>query len=230
MKLTIIIPVYNEEVTIAQVVDAVRAVALPREIFKEIIIVNDGSSDGTARILERFAQDPGVKIFHQASNQGKTAAIKRGMAEATGEWILIQDADLEYDPRAYPGLLKPALSGQADVVYGSRFMGTIRFMKGINRFANVVSNITFFLFYGVKLTDINTCFKLFHTADLRAMDIVSQHFAFETEVTAKLVKKGLRILEVPIEYEARSIAQGKKIDWPKALGMYWAIIKFRFIG
>ncbi|MBF0123463.1 MAG: glycosyltransferase family 2 protein [Candidatus Omnitrophica bacterium] len=228
MKLTVIVPAYNEESTIAQVIDAVRAVALPQNLSREIVVVNDGSSDGTAHVLARFLNDPDIKIFHQSPNQGKTAAIKRGIMEATGDLILIQDADLEYSPSEYPGLLRPLLDGHADVVYGSRFMGCIQRMEGINRLANVISNITFTFLYGRRLTDINTCFKLFYSRDIKAVKIVSGHFAFETEVTAKLVRKGLRILEVPISYEARSLVQGKKINWLTALGMYWAIIRFRF--
>ncbi|MBF0330360.1 MAG: glycosyltransferase family 2 protein [Candidatus Omnitrophica bacterium] len=228
MKLSVLIPAYNEEKTIVQVVEAVKAVALPAGMMREIIVVNDGSSDQTARVLECFRADPLVKVFHQSPNQGKTEALKRGIAESTGDLVLVQDADLEYSPSEYPNLLKPLLDGRADVVYGSRFMGTIRHMKGVNRWANVLSNITFTLLYGKYLTDINTCFKLFRSADIKSIAIISDHFAFETEVTAKLAKKGLRILEVPIAYEARSIADGKKINWPKALGMYWAIIRFRF--
>ena len=228
MKLSILIPAYNEEATIVAVVDAARSVALPAGMAREIVIVNDGSTDGTARVLERFNGDALVWVFHQPSNQGKTAALRRCIREASGDLLLVQDADLEYSPSEYPRLLKPMLEGAADVVYGSRFMGTIRSMKGINRWANVISNITFRLLYGKDITDINTCFKLFRAADIKGLDIVSDHFEFETEVTAKLVRKGLRILEVPIAYEARSEAQGKKISWPTALGMYGAILRFRF--
>jgi glycosyltransferase involved in cell wall biosynthesis len=230
MKLSIIIPAYNEEKTIAEVVEAVCTSVLPSGIEREVVIVNDGSTDGTARELERFTADRLVKVFHQPVNQGKTAALRRCIQEASGDLLLVQDADFEYSPAEYPKLLKPLLEGAADVVYGSRFMGTIRHMKGVNRWANVISNITFRLLYGKNITDINTCFKLFRAADIKALTIVSDHFAFETEVTAKLVKKGLRIVEVPIAYEARSEAQGKKINWPTALGMYWAIIRFRFKG
>jgi glycosyltransferase involved in cell wall biosynthesis len=197
---------------------------------REIVVVNDGSTDGTARALERFNGDPMIRVFHQPSNQGKTAALRRCIQEASGDLLLVQDADFEYSPAEYPKLLKPLLEGRADVVYGSRFMGTIRHMRGVNRLANVMSNITFRLLYGKDITDINTCFKLFRAADIKALTIVSDHFAFETEVTAKLVKKGLKIVEVPIAYAARSEAEGKKINWPTALGMYWAIIRFRFGG
>ena len=228
MKLSILVPAYNEEATIVQVIDQVRAVVLPAGMQREIVVVNDGSTDGTARVLARFKGDPLVRIFHQPENLGKTAALRRCIREASGDFLLVQDADLEYSPAEYPRLLQPLLDGRADVVYGSRFMGTIRHMKGVNRWANVVSNITFRLLYGKDITDINTCFKLFRAADIKGLTIVSDHFAFETEVTAKFVKKGLRILEVPIAYEARSEAQGKKINWPKALGMYAAIMRFRF--
>ena len=228
MKLSILIPAYNEVATITQVIEAVRAVALPSGMEREIIVVDDGSSDGTAQLLERYRSDPLVRAFYQIPNQGKTAALKRGIKEATGDFILVQDADLEYSPAEYPNLLAPLLNGSADVVYGSRFLGSIEDMAGVNRAANVISNVTFCCLYGQTLTDINTCFKLFRAKDIKSINIVSSHFAFETEVTAKLVRRGLRIREVPIHYEARTLAQGKKINWPKALGMYWAIIRFKF--
>ena len=226
-KLSILVPAYNEEKTIAQVINAVKAVVLPG-LQKEIVVVNDGSSDRTADALKVFAGDPLVRIFHLSSNQGKTAALRRCIEEATGDLLLVQDADLEYDPAEYPRLLAPLLAGTADVVYGSRFKGAIRKMEGVNRWANVMSNLTFKLLYGKDITDINTCFKLFRAADIKGLRIVSDHFAFETEVTAKLTRRALRIVEVPIAYEARSFAEGKKINWPQALGMYWAIFRFRF--
>ncbi len=228
MKLSVLIPVYNEAATIATVIKAVRAVVLPAGMTREIVVVNDGSTDATARELEKFYGDPLVRIFHQPSNRGKADALRRAIREASGDLLLVQDADLEYDPSEYPKLLAPLLAGKADVVYGSRFLGVIRRMEGINRWANEVSNATFRLLYGQKFTDINTCFKLFRAADIKGMTIISDHFAFETEVTAKLVRGGSRILEVPIAYEARSVAQGKKINWIRALAMYGAIIRFRF--
>jgi glycosyltransferase involved in cell wall biosynthesis len=230
MKLSVLIPVYNEEGTAAAVIQAVRSTRLPDGIELELVVVNDGSTDGSATVLNMFAGRPNVRIFHQDSNHGKAEAIRRAIREATGDLILVQDADLEYSPAEYGKLLEPILQGQADVVYGSRFLGSIRQMHIVNRLANFFSNLTFNLLFGRRLTDINTCLKLFRAQDIRSITIVSDHFAFETEVTAKLAKKGLRIAEVPIDYEARSMEDGKKIDWPKALGMYGAIIRFRFFS
>jgi glycosyltransferase involved in cell wall biosynthesis len=228
VKLSIIIPAYNEVKTVMQVINAVKAVELPGEMDREIVVVNDGSTDGTAGVLGRFDGDRLVRVFHQVPNQGKAAAVRRGIKEATGELMLIQDADLEYNPNQYPLLLEPLLSGKADAVYGSRFKGNIEAMKPMNRFANVVSNLTFNLLFGTSITDINTCFKLFKAEDIRSIVIESDHFSLETEITAKLMRKGVRIVEVPIQYKARSIDEGKKIDWPKAIAMYSAIIRFRF--
>ena len=228
MKLSILMPVYNEEETIAQVIAEVLRVKLPPGFESEVVVVNDGSTDRTAQVLAPFALDPRIKVLRLPLNQGKTAALRRAIAEASGDFMIVQDADLEYSPAEYPRLLAPILDGRADVVYGSRFMGTIRHMAGVNRWANVISNITFRLLYGKDITDINTCFKLFRASDIRSLTIVTTRFAFETEVTAKFVKKGLRILEIPVTYEARAVAQGKKINWSTALGMYGAIIRFRF--
>jgi glycosyltransferase involved in cell wall biosynthesis len=227
MKISVIIPVYNEERTVVQVISAVKAVDLPG-MEKEIIVVNDGSTDKTAGALGRFDGDLIVKIFHQTPNQGKTAAIRRGLKESSGDLVLIQDADLEYSPAQYPALIAPLMRHEADAVYGSRFLGTIKNMAPINRWSNIFSNVSFNLLFGTKITDINTCFKLFRSADIKSLTIESDRFAFETEVTAKLIRKGVRIVEVPVDYEARSVAQGKKISWSAAWGMYWGIIRYRF--
>ena len=225
--LSIVIPAYNEENTVVPLLEKVMAAGLPPGINKEILVVNDGSRDRTGEVLDRFARDNAlVRVFHQ-SNAGKTAALVRGVKGSAGDIILIQDADLEYDPNQYAKLLDPILSGQTQVVYGSRFLGTIEGMGPINRFANVVSNLTFSLLWGRRMTDINTGHKVFTRRAFEGIDIISRNFAFETEVTVKFLKKGLTIKEVPIYYKARTRAQGKKINWSTAMEMYWPIIKYR---
>lgn len=228
MKLSILIPVYNEEHSVSQILDAVKAAPLPAGMTRELIVVNDGSTDKTADVLNRYPKSPEIKVVHQPANKGKGAAIRRAAQEASGNFLIVQDADLEYDPKEYPALLAPLLSGKADVVYGSRFTGSIKSMRVINRVSNLWSNLTFNLLFGTRLTDINTCYKVFRKADFQSLNLTSNDFEFETEVSAKLVKKGLRILEVPIDYKARSRQEGKKINWPRALAMYGAIIRNRF--
>lgn len=228
MKLSIIIPVYNEERTIARIIDRVISVTLPADVTREVVIVDDGSQDKTKEILTSYQNHPLIKIFHQ-QNHGKTTALLLGIAKATGDIILIQDADLEYDPAQYPILLAPILEKKSDVVYGSRFLGSIKKMLIINKLANIVSNVALRLFYGVDITDVNTCFKVFKKEVLRGLDIHSKNFAFETEITVKLIKRKIRIIEVPIDYVARSAQDGKKIDWPHAWEMFWPIVKYRFV-
>lgn len=228
MKLSIVIPAYNEEATIEQIISKVRAVPLPGGLSGEIVIVNDGSVDRTADILSRFSGQADIIIVHQ-SNQGKTAALLTGFKNATGDILLVQDADLEYDPHQYPKLLAPILEGGTEVVYGSRFLGRIDAMKPINRLANEISNRTVSILYGVDMTDINTCYKVFTRRALEAVTLTSRNFSFDTEFTVKLLSRGFTIEEVPIDYTARSRKAGKKIKWSTALEMYWQIIKYRCI-
>ena len=227
MKLSVVIPTYNEEKTIALVLDKVFLVALPEGMMREVIVIDDGSSDRTAEVLKHYDGRRDVKILRQV-NQGKTAALVKGIAESAGDILLIQDGDLEYDPIQYPALLDPILKGEADVVYGSRFLGDIKDMQWINNWANRISNWTLRTLYGVNLTDINTCYKVFRREVIQGISIRSQNFAFETEVTVKLIRKGIRIKEISIDYVARSHREGKKINWLAALEMYWPIIKYRF--
>ena len=228
MKLSIIIPVYNEARSINTVIRKVKSVSLPYNIIKEIIIVNDGSKDGTAEILEKYNSDSAIKIIHQNTNRGKSSAVKLSLEKSTGDIILIQDADLEYNPDDYSRLIEPIVKHRASVVYGSRFKGNIKRMAPINRIANILSNATLNLLFNAKLSDVNTCYKVFKKDILKNIKITSKNFAFETEITAKLLNKGYEIYEVPIHYTARSKKEGKKITWSKALQMYWAIIKYKY--
>ena len=226
MLVSVLIPVYNEEKTIAQIIEKVKAVHLPQGLDKEIVIVNDGSFDKTKEILSRYEGQGDIRIFHQA-NGGKTAALLTGIKHAKGDVFLVQDADLEYDPTEYPKLLLPILKGETQVVYGSRFLGSIQGMQPINRWANTISNWTVNCLYGTKITDINTCYKVFTRRAFEGISIKGSHFELDTELTVKLLLKGLSIKEVSIRYNARSRAEGKKIKWPTALKMYWSIIKYR---
>jgi len=227
MKLSIIIPAYNEEATIDEIIAKVKAAPLPTGFSREIIIVNDGSQDRSAEILSAYSGQRDMVIVHQ-NNQGKTGALLTGFKNASGDILLIQDADLEYDPCQYPKLLQPILDRQTEVVFGSRFLGRIDNMQPINRYANDISNWTFGVLYGVHLTDINTCYKVFTRRVWEGMVITSRNFGFETEFTVKVLRRGFTIKEVAIDYNARSRQAGKKIKWSTALEMFWQIIKYRF--
>jgi glycosyltransferase involved in cell wall biosynthesis len=222
--LSIIVPVYNERNTVGEAIRRVREVTL--DIEREIILVDDGSEDGTLDILRRLS-DSTVRVVTQTENQGKGAAVRRGIAEARGDVIVIQDADLEYDPRDLPRLLRPLLEGQARVVYGSRFTGEHRnmfFWHWIgNRFLSLVTNILF----NTTLSDMETCYKMFDAELLRSFKLSANRFDFEPEVTATALRLGERIWEVPISYAGREMHEGKKITWRDGFPALATLIRLR---
>lgn len=230
--LSIVIPAYNEAKTIHLILDRVLAVELIRRLNKELIIVNDCSTDGTEDRLQAYIEEhPGENIRYLAHevNMGKGAALHTGIREATGDFLIIQDADLEYDPQEYNLLLEPILDGQADVVYGSRFMGgkphrILFFWHSIgNKFLTFLSNA----FTNLNLTDMETCYKLFSRELIQDLDLKERRFGFEPEVTAKISRvKGVRIYEVGISYYGRTYEQGKKIGWRDGFRAIWCILKY----
>lgn len=229
MKLSIIIPVYNEKRTIREILRRVESVKL-EGIEKEIILIDDFSTDGTREILNSLG--PAYKVFFQSKNMGKGKAVKRGLNEANGDMVLVQDADLEYDPSDYSKLIRPIIEGQADVVYGSRFLKSVIdknrivykrgyiFSQALNRLSNLLS--------GFDLSDVYTCYKVFSRAavDKIAQNLKSNRFGIEVELTAYCAKKKIRILEVPIFYQGRNYEEGKKINWKDGLAAVWHIIRF----
>ena len=227
MKLSVIIPVYDERNTIQEILRRVRAVDLG-EIEREIIVVDDGSTDGTRDIL-RMQADSGTRVVLHEENRGKAAAVRTGLEAAQGDMVIIQDADLEYDPEEYPRLIDPILKGKAKVVYGSRFTGERRNMLFWhyvgNRFLSLVTNIL----YNTTLSDMETCYKLFTREALEGIEIRSKQFELEPEITAKILKKGIRIYEIPISYAGRETEEGKKISWRDGLPALWTLVKYRFM-
>lgn len=228
MKISVIIPVYNEVRTLAQVVERARSAPLPRSVESEIWVVDDGSTDGASGILRRFRADPKVHVLTLDRNRGKTEALLAGLAASDGEYVIFQDADLEYDPVHYEKLLKPVLAGEAPVVLGSRFLGTIRNMRPLVRLANRFNTWFVNKLYRSSLTDVNTGFKVLPRDLLEEMRIVSGRFGGDAEIISRLLKMRKHIIEVPIDYVARSKADGKKMDWLHALHMFWCFLFYRF--
>ena len=229
MKLSIIIPVYNEQRTIGEVVERVRAVAIG-DVEKEIIIANDGSSDGTRLAIDSspWAVDPRIRTYDNPINLGKGAAVRMGLKVATGDIILIQDADLELDPEQYGSLLAPILAGQTDVVYGSRFLQPSGRLPWGARLGNRGLTWLTNLLFGARLTDMETAYKVFRREVLEGIRLRCVSFDFEPELTAKLLLAGHRIVEVPVRYIPRSADQGKKIRWEDGVDAVYALLKCRF--
>jgi glycosyltransferase involved in cell wall biosynthesis len=228
LVISAVMPAYNEEHMIESAIRLLREVPLNIEL----VVVNDGSTDNTAEVLERL-RDEGLiqRLVDQPRNQGKGAAIRRGILEATGHVIVIQDADLEYDPREYPVLLEPIRTGKADAVYGSRFQSGARrvlyFWHSIgNQFLTLISN----MFTDLNLTDMETCYKMVRADLMKALPLQSDRFGIEPEMTARLAQSGARIWEVPITYSGRTYSEGKKINWKDGVAAFWHIVRFNLLS
>jgi glycosyltransferase involved in cell wall biosynthesis len=225
MKLSVVIPVFNEAATIKEVVLRVRAVSIP----KEIIVVDDCSTDGTAAALDSLVPSPDLVVVSHPVNRGKGAALRTGFAAATGDIVIVQDADLEYDPSEYPKLLKPIADGRADVVYGSRFTGgeshrVLYFWHSVgNRILTLLSNAV----TDLNLTDTETCYKAFRRDLIQSIELCEDRFGFEPEVTAKIAARQCRVYEVGISYSGRTYEEGKKIGWRDGVRAVWCIFKYR---
>jgi len=220
-------PVYNEKRTIAKAIDGVFNASLDG-IEKELIVVDDGSNDGTGEVLRDIQAKKGFKLLRHDSNLGKGFAIRTAIPAVTGEFVIIQDADLEYNPQEYPSLLKPILDGKADVVYGTRFLGAHKVLLFWHFMGNLLLNFIANFLYNVNLSDFETCFKLFKTEILKSFNFKSCGFEFEVEITAKVLKKHYRLWEVPISYAGRGYEEGKKIKLRDGLIALLCLFKYRF--
>jgi len=223
----VVIPVYNEEATLRELIQRVEAVPLD----KEIILIDDCSRDGSREILKEFENREGFQVLYHEKNSGKGAALRTGFAKVTGDVIVIQDADLEYDPRDYPVLLEPIENGRADVVFGSRFLGgphrVLLFWHSVgNKALTTLSN----MFTNLNLTDMETGYKMFTRQVLDSLTFTCDRFGFEPEFTSKVARKNFRVYEVPISYSGRDYSEGKKITWKDGVAALWFIVKFRFFG
>jgi glycosyltransferase involved in cell wall biosynthesis len=226
VKLSVLMPVYNECETLEEIVQQVIDTQLPYEI----VMVDDGSTDGSRDLMKQWEHDPIIKVIFHEKNMGKGSAIRTAISAAEGEVMVIQDADLEYDPRDYPKLLQPIEEGRADVVYGSRFIGgPARKVYFWHRVGNQLLTLITNVLYNIDLTDMETCYKCFRAEVVKEMPLRSRRFELEPEITAKIAKRGYRIFEVPISYYGREYHEGKKITGWDAIPAIWALIKYRFV-
>jgi glycosyltransferase involved in cell wall biosynthesis len=228
-EISVVIPCYNEASTIEAILDAVRASEIPD---KEILVVDDGSTDGTREKLRSLEGQPGLRVIFHERNRGKGAALRTGFQAATGDVVIVQDADLEYDPKEYPKLLAPIRAGKADVVYGSRFAGggAHRVLYFWHYAANKLLTLFSNMFTNLNLTDMETCYKAFRREVIQKIDLREERFGFEPEVTAKVARMGCRIYEVGISYSGRTYAEGKKIGWRDGLRAIWCIVRYNLLG
>jgi glycosyltransferase involved in cell wall biosynthesis len=227
MYLSIIIPIFNEKDTILELLSKIKKVGLKKEY--EVLMIDDGSTDGTRHILEKLKNEKNYKIIFKEKNSGKGESLKLGFKNATGEYVIVQDADLEYDPKDYLKLLEEISKHKKVVIYGSRFMGHYKDMSSLHYFGNQLLTFITNLLYGVRLTDMETCYKLFPRQLIQNIKLKASRFEFEPEVTAKIIKKGYKIIEVPISYTGRSHSEGKKITWKDGFSAIFSLVKYRFI-
>jgi dolichol-phosphate mannosyltransferase len=230
MKVSILIPIYNEFLTLPLVIQRVLDAKLPEGCEKEVIIIDDGSTDGTTELLEaQRGRYPLLRVQHSPVNFGKGAAIRIGLSQVSGDFVLIQDGDLEYDPNDYVNILQPLVDGTATVVFGSRFMRSFKGMKLANWTANKILTFTANVLYGARLTDEATAYKAFRTDVIRSIRLKCLRFEFCPEVTAKLLRAGYKIHEVPISYNPRGVLEGKKIRWRDGVEAFWTLIRYRAV-
>lgn len=226
MLLSIVIPVYNEKSTLLPILQKIDA--LPEDLNREIILVDDGSNDGTREILKDLEGRTNTKIIYKEKNSGKGDSLKIGFSKSKGDYVIIQDADLEYDPNDYLKLIEAIQQNPKTVVYGSRFLGFYKDMTSLHYYGNKALTIITNILYGVTLTDMETCYKLFPGDFIRSLKLNAKRFEFEPEVTAKILKNGYKIIELPINYYGRSHSEGKKITWKDGFNAIFSLVKYKF--